>query len=200
MKKGIELPLLYSISMLRHPIYHRKCASCRAKGVPMWHTFGRERNKKVIFCEFGHKLWAHKHFMKMRRVVIWCFQSSRITLRLHWYVLCTWLVQQCTMPVYLKIYVPVYISDHVAPWSDLQPSRVSSLVSGAITWELRELEDSRSCCLVHSISDRFTHGAYRGDIFSYYPGPRRKRGQGRGQLSAVHGLSQRSESCQDPPH
>ena len=57
MKKGIELPLLYSISMLRHPIYHWKCASCRAKAVPVWHTFARERNKK------SHFLWIWTQIM-----------------------------------------------------------------------------------------------------------------------------------------
>ena len=58
--------------------------------------------------------------------------------------------------------------------SDLQPSRVSSLVSGALELLLlrveRTVEASRSCCIVHSISERFTHGAYLdlGEILSYH--------------------------------
>ena len=57
------------------------------------------------------------------------------------YVISTTMYDTC-VPVYLKIYVAVYISD-------LQPSRVSSLVSGALELyyfcELRELEAARSC-------------------------------------------------------
>ena len=149
MKKGIELPLLYSISMLRHPIYHWKCASCRAKAVPVWHTFARERNKKVIFCEFGHKLWAHKHFMKIRRVVIWCFQSSRITLRLDW---CTMYVISTTM---YDTCVPENIHSCLYIWF----TTVACLVYGV--W-------SYPCigALVHSSTSGSTHGTERDHSYS----------------------------------
>ena len=82
------------------------------------------------------------------------------------YVISTTMYDTC-VPVYLKIYVAVYISD-------LQPSRVSSLVSGALELLLLRVERTGGLplSLFRTLYERplYPHGAYLdlGEILSYH--------------------------------